>query len=48
MVIRIRLTPKLIGSIDNLEFIPHYQNEKKGRLCNFDNSKGFQLVAFIE
>lgn len=42
-----KLDPKLIGSIDNLEFIPHYENERKGRKCNFKDSKALQTIIFI-
>lgn len=40
------LDPKLIGGIDNLEFIPHNENEVKGRGCNFKNAKCLQSVLF--
>jgi hypothetical protein len=41
-----KLSPELIGSIDNLEFIPSYQNLKKGVRCNFENAKCLQTVIF--
>ncbi len=43
-----KIDPKLIGSIHNLEFIPHYDNMRKGIRCNFKDARAFQLVAFIE
>jgi hypothetical protein len=43
-----KLDPKLIGGIDNLEFIPHYENELKGIKCNFKGYKPMQTVLFIE
>jgi hypothetical protein len=43
-----KIDPKLIGSIDNLEFIPCYENQTKGIKCNFKGAKPFQLILFIE
>lgn len=42
-----KLDPKLIGSIDNLEFIPWKQNSLKGTKCNFKGFKGGQTVVFV-
>jgi hypothetical protein len=41
-----KLDPQLIGSIDNLEFIPHRDNMRKGRRSNFKNTKCLQSVLF--
>ena len=42
-----KLSPELIGGIDNLEFIPHQENITKGRRCNFKNSKALQSILFV-
>ena len=42
------LCPKMIGGIDNLEFIPYKDNMRKGIRCNFDGFKGMQKVLFID
>ncbi len=40
------LDPKLIGGIDNLEFIPHKDNLRKGIKSNFKGAKCLQQVLF--
>lgn len=42
-----RIDPKLIGSIDNLEFIPWKDNCKKSIKCNFDKAKDMQTIIFV-
>ncbi len=42
-----KLDPKMIGSIDNLEFIPYKDNMIKSTKCNFKNTKCLQSVIFI-
>lgn len=42
-----KLDPKMIGGIDNLEFIPHKENMLKGRKSNFKGVKNLQTVIFI-
>jgi hypothetical protein len=42
-----KLNPKLIGSIDNLEFIPGKDNMRKGVKCNFKGAKNLQTQIFI-
>jgi hypothetical protein len=42
-----KIDPKLIGSIDNLEFIPHKDNMLKGRKSNFKNTRAIQTVIFL-
>ena len=41
------IDPKVIGSIDNLEFIPAKQNALKNTRCNFKGFKGTQTVIFV-
>lgn len=43
-----RIDPKLIGSIHNLEFIPHEQNGLKGTKSNFKGTRAIQTVLYIE
>lgn len=41
-----KLDPKLIGSIDNLEFIPYKDNILKSTKCNFKKANCLQSVIF--
>jgi hypothetical protein len=42
-----KLSPDLIGGIDNLEFIYWRENLRKAKKCNFENSKCLQTIAFV-
>lgn len=42
-----KIDPNLIGSINNLEFIPHKQNMMKGTKSNFKNTRAIQTVIFL-
>jgi hypothetical protein len=42
-----KLNPKLIGSLENLEFIPYKENMRKGIKCNFKGAKNLQTGIFI-
>jgi hypothetical protein len=43
-----KIDPKLIGSIDNLEFIPYRDNMRKATKCNFKNAKSMQTIIFVD
>jgi hypothetical protein len=42
-----KLDPKLIGDIENLEFIPYRENMRKGTKSNFKNAKCLQKIMFV-
>jgi hypothetical protein len=42
-----KIDPKLIGSIDNLEFIPYQENMRKATNCNFKDAKNMQTIIFV-
>lgn len=42
-----KIDPYLIGSIHNLEFIPHKENLKKSIKCNFKGTRAIQTVMYI-
>jgi hypothetical protein len=42
-----KIDPKLIGSIHNLEFIPHKDNERKATNCNFKGTRAIQTILYI-
>lgn len=41
-----QLDPYKIGGLDNLEFVPHQQNTRKGRRSNLNDAKCLQSVLF--